>query len=134
MSPKLQNKLFKEFDQMFAERSLNIEQTAMCWGVECGDGWFTLLWEMCQELKPIVDDSFRFTQIKEKFGELRVYYRGGAKNLKDDDKIARIILETERKSTSICELCGKTSKIRHSKSGWLYNRCDTCWGIKKLIE
>lgn len=122
---------------MFAERNLDMTKTAMMWGLDCGDGWFDLIWETCEKLKPMVSDDFRFSQVKEKYGGLRMYWNDNSKAFRPPghwDKISKIISKAEEKSETICELCGKPSTIRRTESDWLYNCCNECWGISKLIE
>jgi hypothetical protein len=55
-------------------------KTGMVDGFRCGDGWFQLIWRLCEDLEPLVRDlehstenCFEILQVKEKFGELRIY-------------------------------------------------------------
>ena len=41
MKEELEKKFYDEFPGWFSN----------CWGFECSDGWFELLWNMCVELK-----------------------------------------------------------------------------------
>ena len=47
-------------------------------GFEHGDGWFDILWRVCEDLEPLVAEfevaggpKFEVLQVKEKFGGLR---------------------------------------------------------------
>lgn len=42
---------------------------------ECDNGWFEIIKNMCQQLKDagVEPKTYQFTQIKEKFGSLRIY-------------------------------------------------------------
>jgi hypothetical protein len=49
-------------------------------GFRCGDGWFHILWQLCQSLEPLVRDltltlaePFEIKSVKQKLGSLRVY-------------------------------------------------------------
>jgi hypothetical protein len=64
-----------------------------------------------------------FTQIKEKYGTLRVYYRGG------DDYCQGIIAMAEHMSSVTCEDCGVPGKVRDG--GWIRTLCDDCEEGKK---
>lgn len=55
-------------------------------------------------------------QIKEKFGTLRFYYRGG------DDYIRGLEAMADSMSAVICEDCGKPGKLR--TGGWIRTLCD----------
>jgi hypothetical protein len=56
--------------------------TSMHFGFQHGDGWFDLLWLLCERLEPVVATAeketggrFEVLQVKEKFGGLRFYVR-----------------------------------------------------------
>lgn len=80
--------------------------------LDIGYGWLPLVEKVCLVAKD--DPEFYFTQIKEKFGTLRVY---ATKHLD-------IIDEVERESASICEVCGSPGRLRDE--GWMKTRCDNC--------
>ncbi len=77
MTKELQDKLFAKYDKMFGDRSKPMSETCMCWGIECGDGWYHILDRMCEKLAHIQEEydvTVIFDQIKEKFGTLRAYH------------------------------------------------------------
>jgi len=81
------------------------------------DGWFVILWEMCNKIKALnPSDNFELTQIKEKFGTLRVY------SYCSTDIIQDVILDAEIKSSTTCEECGQPGKLRNGS--WLRTLCD----------
>lgn len=47
MSPELDRQLCERYPLIFQHRRGNPRETAMCWGFEHGDGWFTLLDTLC---------------------------------------------------------------------------------------
>jgi len=124
MDKKLQNKIFKRFDYMFRERKLPMSQTCMCWGITTGNGWYDLLWKLCEdiekELKKDIEvkKEFAFTQVKEKFATLRAYYNGGT------EKIETLICKAEQKSAVTCEICGKPGK--QCGGAWVKTLCKKC--------
>jgi hypothetical protein len=84
--------------------------------MDIGDGWFGLVKQMVEEIKqalesnPIVGEyPFSFQQIKEKFGQLRVYTTANWELRKDIDDI---VAKAEEESANICEECGKPGKLR----------------------
>lgn len=138
MDVEKQNEFFKRFPNLFIERNLPATQTCMCWGIDVGNGWFDLLWKLCEKLEKF--NGLVFTQVKEKLGGLRVYYRLESKsrlffrgiNSKSKRKIKRryktidyLIGQTERMSFKICEFCGKTADSK-SKGYWDPTSCETC--------
>lgn len=78
MSPELESKLYTDFPKLFAQKNLPKEQTCMCWGIETPDEWFDVLYRLCTVIQEYIDTKedikqIEFTQVKEKFGYLRVY-------------------------------------------------------------
>ena len=39
--------LVKKYEPMFRDRYGDMRTTAMCWGFECGDGWFNIINTLC---------------------------------------------------------------------------------------
>ena len=73
-------------------------------GIECGGGWYGLIEEL---LTGIDHHCAAFgctppavTQIKEKFGLLRVY------TTRSDDPIRAVVSAAEQRSATCCERCG----------------------------
>lgn len=50
MSPELDKQLCERYPLIFKDRRASMRKTAMCWGFEHGDGWFTLLNTLCSLL------------------------------------------------------------------------------------
>jgi hypothetical protein len=81
VKPSLQNKIFEAFPKLFAQKDLAKEQTCMCWGIECPDAWYDVIYAACALLQSMTDNNKRsdkypqvqFTQVKEKFGALCMY-------------------------------------------------------------
>lgn len=130
MSPELDNKLCKTFPLLFADRRTSMKQTCMCWGFECGDGWYDIIYRASSRLEPLIRDyegaygKPRASQVKEKFGTLRFYLSHGT------DEMFDIANAVEKESETICENCGKLGSLRDK--GWYSTRCDVCY--KKDVE
>jgi len=74
---ELQQKLFDKYPNLFSQKDLSMRETCMCWGCECGDGWYPILWDMCRRIDEVMkqyDVVVSFSQVKEKYGTLRVYH------------------------------------------------------------
>lgn len=121
-------KLFDRFDFFKPEKSL--QETLMSFGFECGDGWFDLIWNLCQDIElllalhnPNSDDEayypFEVIQVKEKFGQLRFYTNWLTDGI--DDRISKAEVESSR----TCELCGDPGSLVN-KGGWLSTVCENC--------
>lgn len=98
------------------------------WEDELSDGWRKAFCpKMWDELKAILEkadyvDKFRFVQIKEKYGQLRLYYEGVPEEIFDE------VYAWEEKylqlSEKVCIECGKPAK--YMTVGWISFRCDRC--------
>lgn len=89
---------------------------------ECGPGWHDLLDRMCARIRTAVRSggTFRFSQIKEKYGILRVYWSGRL-SPKATIQVEEAIALAEARSATCCEVCGAPGRL-HS-DGWLTTRC-----------
>ena len=59
MTRELDEKLVKKYPKIFADRYADMKTTAMCWGFECGDGWYTLIDRLCSHLQWNTDNNNR---------------------------------------------------------------------------
>jgi len=123
MKRVLQLKLYKKYPKIFKQQKLPMTKTCMCWGFECGDGWYWLIDHLCSQLQWDVDRNKRpqleAVQVKEKFGTLRFYADGS------DDYQEGMIALAEFMSASICEICGSTDKVKQT-TGWITTLCPKC--------
>lgn len=116
MSPELEIALVQEFPDIFRDYGKSPEETCMAWGCEHSDGWYGIIRGLCKVIswhikhseKPI---NFKFTQVKEKFGTLRVYTMGS------DDYIDGCIDMAEKMSAVTCEVTGNPGEMCR-KGGW----------------
>lgn len=93
-------------------------------GIECGDGWFDLIKDLCIKIESIInklpEERQKFThasQIKEKFGLLRFYMSNYIKEIDEE------IDKAEELSGKICETCGKPGKLYVRGGHWVYTSC-----------
>lgn len=89
-------------------------------GFECGDGWLGLIdgtLDLIQRHSIDLDVDIRLRQVKEKFGELRIYSQGG-------DNLTREIFDiAELVSGKTCEICGQPGQLCN-RQGWMQVRCN----------
>jgi len=131
MKKELDDKLCSDYPNLFKNRYGDMRTTAMCWGFSCGDGWYSLIDDLCRKIMEIDPNGHVVAdQVKEKFGGLRFYFHlehaedSGCEDL--FDKVEDLVRETEDKSLTICEYCGGPGKQRYE--GWMvYTLCDTCY-------
>lgn len=85
-------------------------------GWEVGAGWLPLVEAVLRELDHVAPKT-EVTQIKEKFGRLRVYVAD-----KKDDVVKAILRHAEARSATICEVCGEAGTLIRD-DGWVRVRC-----------
>lgn len=111
---------------------------------EVEDGWFNIIRCMSFAIQTEIDISNENTnkenaisselrskisqvevlQIKEKFGKIRVYYRGG------NEMIHHFVFMAEYMSEITCECCGEPGKL--IRSGWFKTLCPSCLSYRKI--
>lgn len=153
MKAELQNKLFKRYPKIFIQKDLDMTQTAMCWGIQCGDGWYTLLDCLCFELQNLTDNGeneykyYPFGRfISELFRNAKLRGRTITKPLPQivtttiKEKFGTLrfyhtgyckqsealIGYAETLSAETCEVCGATKDVSLTKGSWLKTLCKLC--------
>lgn len=167
MSPELEQKLFEKYPVLFRDRNKPVTESCMAFGCEFSDGWYKLLDELCEYITRLSNrtdllklnkeyhteenrgfiylkrPTISFTQVKEKFGMMRIYWSGNGienweeictKVQQDDrerainkyyDEVQNAIDYVEFLSSRVCEICGQPGKL--SNKGWMKVRCDNCY-------
>lgn len=117
MNKQLDALLCKRYPAIF---SVDDSEDSQVFGFECGDGWFTLIDATCELIQRHIektgDQQLVATQVKEKFGGLRFYYRNGS------DHASTVVRFVDSLSEHLCELCGQPGK-GVGLSGWMQTRC-----------
>lgn len=118
-------KLYTDFPTLYRQHSLSMMETCMCWGFECEDGWFDLIYKLSKDLTDL-DATVEASQVKEKFGGLRFYTSGSGVSLATADKVFKLIDIAEDESYETCEQCGTKENVSQNKHGWIFTLCDDC--------
>lgn len=107
MKPELEKILVEKYPKIFADYGKTPQESAMSWGLEVGDGWFNLIDNLCESLSHLYTTGVNLgdqryvpldapivvaSQVKEKFGGLRFYYR---LELPDTDKVKELKKQAE---------------------------------------
>jgi len=50
VSPDLQAKIFEKYPKIFKDANKSPQETCMCWGLDCGDGWYNLIDTLCEAI------------------------------------------------------------------------------------
>lgn len=141
MKQELDELLCKKYPKMMVNRNKSPQETTMCWGFECGDGWYNILNQLMGNIQHHIDGNnsrrelllknnphnikipeevvqVTLDQVKEKFGTLRFYYTGG------DEKIRGMVIMAEAMSGTTCESCGNPGEQTYG--GWIKTTCTPC--------
>jgi hypothetical protein len=116
MRKELEQRLVERWPRWFNTQG-DFRLTAMVRGFEHGDGWFDILWRLCEDLEPLVAEfeqasssQFEVLQVKEKFGGLRFYV-----NCRRNEAIRQRIGIAADESFRTCEICGQPGTLREAR-------------------
>jgi hypothetical protein len=129
MRKELEQKFQTRCPEWFRDLYGDITQTCLHFGFQHRDGWFDLVWRLCEQIEKVPNKgkSFKVAQVKEKFGGLRFYFEGA------DDAFHAIRACTAaagQESFHICEVCGQPGHlIGHNRT-----RCDVHFHSGSSIE
>jgi hypothetical protein len=129
MNNHLEIYLFEKYPGLFSQKDRAITETAMCWGIECGDGWFSIMDRLCRDITEKAkarEFKCEFTQIKEKYGALTIY-----EQIENGDEFECSWVEDRIRSAEIeslytCEVCGDSKGARLNTGPWYSVRCRHC--------
>ena len=163
MDQQLEQQLVKKYPILFGDIGKSPQESCMAFGCEHGDGWYKLLDELCEYLTKLSKQqdflklkkqfqteenqflyiqrpTITFSQVKEKFGMLRIYWHSNgvenweevcAKVQQDErekvvnkyyDEIQSAIDYVEFLSSKVCEECGESGTM--TNKGWMKVRCE----------
>ena len=57
MKEELDKLLCEKYPKIFVNRHESMMQTAMCWGFDCGDGWFNIIDRLCSQIQWHIDQT-----------------------------------------------------------------------------
>lgn len=93
-------------------------------GITCGRGWDAILTELFESLAGWdLPPEFRITQVKQKFGQLRVYHNGQMGLY--GPHVGSAIYHANLRSTNTCEQCGETGMLEEHNQVW-QTLCASC--------
>lgn len=140
MREELQKQLYERWPEIFAQKDWSMQQTCMCWGIDCDDGWYNIIDNLCNRIQNHVENEnwkikykkekgelpadapnypqIQAVQVKEKYGGLRFYINH------HDDYLDGAISMAEAISLDTCEKCGSPGKP--NEEGWIVTLCTPC--------
>jgi hypothetical protein len=89
-------------------------------------GWTTIITDMLTGIRAVCKEeptaTFQILQIKEKFGQLRVYYRKMGFSTNNDKILVDLISHAESLADTTCDVCGEPGTLGHD--GVMAVRCE----------
>jgi hypothetical protein len=77
MNDVLTEQMYAAFPDLYRGRTRPPRDSAMCWGFQCGDGWYEILYDLSKELTDYALQRpplrLEVMQVKSKFGNLRFH-------------------------------------------------------------
>jgi hypothetical protein len=117
--------LVRDFPNLYTDMHGDMRVTCMAWGIDTGPGWYDIIYELSAQLEKMIAalpaksrQHVKAVQVKEKYGQLRVYMSVYIPEMEE------LISEAERKSGTICADCGKPGQL--IGDGWYYTACKDC--------
>ena len=113
--------LYSQFPRLYRTFRLDTETEVSTQGLQCGDGWFQLIYDLSDQLYNCVSiEPVEAIEIKQKWGTLS--YKVNVSNKEVD----QIISDYVRLSNTICEHCGTTNATRHLCGSLHVVLCEVC--------
>ena len=112
MNEELDKKLCEKYPKIFRNRHGDPTQTAMCFGPECGDGWYNILDMLCGNIQWHID------QTRNQKAEALRYNRAMRKVMKTGDNTALVNYYNKLYTTEYAieqaekDVAGKTYKFK----------------------
>jgi hypothetical protein len=124
VSPAKEKTIFDRWPLWFRNKG-DIRISLMSWGFTCGDGWYDIIYRLCERIEPLVGAlengfAFEIVQVKEKFGGLRVYVDAA------NEEIYTAIEAASELSIKTCEVCGNPGSHEADATGWWKTLCASC--------
>ena len=85
MSPELDKKLCEKYPKIFSQRGGSPMETLMCWGFAHGDGWFSIINNLCANIQSHIDWKEKSIEQAKKYNEMKRHMHEGEFDLFDKD-------------------------------------------------
>lgn len=77
MKKELDELLCKRYPKMMVNRNKGMQETCMCWGFECGDGWFNILDQLMGNIQHRIDWKEKQRESAIKYNEIVTQCQAG---------------------------------------------------------
>ena len=77
MKQELDKLLCEKYPKMMVNRHKNMQETCMCWGFECGDGWLNILNQLMGNIQHHIDWKDKQREYARKYNEMATQAKAG---------------------------------------------------------
>ena len=77
MKQELDKLLCERYPKMMVNRNKDMKETTMCWGFECGDGWFNILDQLMSNIQHHIDWKLRQRQVATDYNAMASQAKAG---------------------------------------------------------
>ena len=77
MKQELDKLLCEKYPKMMVNRNKPMQETCMCWGFECGDGWFNILNQLMGNIQHHIDWKDKQREYARKYNEMATQAKAG---------------------------------------------------------
>ena len=77
MKQELDALLCERYPKMMVNRNKDMKETCMCWGFECGDGWFNILNQLMSQIQHHIDWKEKQRAWATKYNEMATQAKAG---------------------------------------------------------
>jgi len=85
MKQELDTLLCEKYPKMMVNRNKPMQETCMCWGFSCGDGWFQILNQLMGNIQHHIDWKERQCEVAIKFNRIVEQLKAGDSTLFDEE-------------------------------------------------
>ena len=97
MKQELDKLLCEKYPKMMVNRNKPMQETCMCWGFECGDGWFNILDQLMGNIQHHIDWKLRQQRIATDYNAMATQAKAGNFDLFEENMKDTVDLEYKEK-------------------------------------
>ena len=97
MKQELDKLLCERYPKMMVNRNKPMQETCMCWGFECGDGWFDILDQLMGNIQHHIDWKLRQQRIATDYNAIAAQAKAGNFDLFEENMKDTVNLEYKEK-------------------------------------
>jgi hypothetical protein len=97
MRQELDTLLCEKYPKMMVNRNKNMQETCMCWGFDCGDGWYNILNQLMGNIQHHIDWKEKQREYARTYNEMATQAKAGNFDLFEESMKDTVNLEYKEK-------------------------------------